>query len=415
VLLVDDDDGAQLENYFAASLENNGYIFEIWDETADGYIGSSDIDGYTAVVWMTGVGGDIEPENITAIESLLDGGGNLLISGQDIGWQLNAYADPNDIAFYNDYLHAEYIYDDSGFRTLSGVPGDPIGDGLAFGIGAGDGSGSQEYPSEIDPGSGASAVLEYTAGSEGAIRYDTGHRLVYLAFGLEAVNTSADRDSLMRRCLGWLAQGTWPDTEPPAVTAVYPNGGEEFETGEEIELVWTAGDNEGVTSIDILLSTDGGASYTEVVAEGIANTGSHSWTVTEGESQDCKIRFIARDGAGLASFDDSDSEFVKGMSTGDPDTPEPGEYSLSQNVPNPFNPVTSIGFEVPRRSRVRIEVFDVSGRLTRRLADTVYDAGRHEVIWDGADGEGGDAASGIYFCRMIAPGFSSTTKMVLLR
>jgi hypothetical protein len=415
VLLVDDDDGAMLEQYFEASLQNDGYIFEVWDESAKGYIGAADITGYTAVVWLTGIGGDIEPQNITAIEALLDGGGALLISGQDIGWQLNAYGVTEDIIFYHDYLHADYIYDDSGFRSLTGIPGDPVGTGLAFDIGGGDGSGSQDYPSEIEPRSGAFPVLEYSSGVEGALRYDTGHRLVYLAFGLEAVNTSADRDTLMSRCLEWLSAGIWPDTAPPVVTVVYPNGGEDFTTHENVDITWTADDNTAVTAVDILLSTDGGLTYDETIVEGTTNTGTYAWAASIGPSDGCRIRVIARDGAGLAGYDDSDNDFSKGTSTDGPGSPEVRGCYLVQNTPNPFNPVTTVRFGLPERSPVSLRIYDATGRLVRILADGYREAGHHETTWDGLDGSGRPVASGVYFCRLAVGDFSEERKMILLR
>jgi hypothetical protein len=415
ILVVDDDDGAQMEQYFEASLLNDGYIYEVWSETDDGYIGAADIDGYTAVIWLTGVGGDIEPQNITTIESLLDGGGNLLMTGQDIGWTLNAYGVTDDIVFYHDYLHATYIYDDSGYRSLGGIPGDPVGGGLAFDIGGGDGSGSQDYPSEIEPRTGATAVLEYHPGAEGALRYDTGHRLVYLAFGFEAVNTSADRDTLMSRCLEWLAAGTWPDTEPPVVTAVYPNGGEEFSTGEDVAITWTATDDTDVTTVDILLSTDGGLTFGETIAEGIANTGTHIWPASAGESDECRIRVIARDGAGLAARDDSDADFSKGTATGDPDSPDAKDYYLAQNVPNPFNPSTTVRFGLPVPSEVSLRIYDTAGRLVRSLVEGHHEAGHHEAFWNGLDGAGRPVASGVYFYRLATSAFTEEKKMVLLR
>ncbi len=415
ILLVDDDDGAQLEQYFEASLQNDGYIYEVWDEIADGRIGAADLSGYTAVIWLTGVGGDIEPQNMTAIEYLLDGGGNLLMTGQDVGWQLNAYENPEDIAFYMNYLHAEYVYDDSGFRSLTGISGDPVGDGLVFDIGGGDGSRSQDYPSEIEPRTGAAAVLEYSPGVEGALRYDTGHRLVYLAFGFEAVNTVEDRDTLMSRCLEWLAAGTWPDTNPPVIIHVYPNGGEELITGESVDVIWTATDDSGVISIDILLSTDGGATWSETVAEGIANSGTYPWTVSEEAATECRMRVIARDGAGLAAYDDSDTDFSKGSSTDGPESPDIRDYYLAQNVPNPFNPVTKIRFGLLEASPVSLRIYDATGRLIRVLVNGQRPAGRYETIWEGLDDAGRPVASGVYFCRLTAKTFSEERKLVLLR
>jgi C1A family cysteine protease len=415
VLLVDDDDGASLEQYFKAALENGNYIYEVHEELAEGDIEASDMSSYSAVVWFTGIAGDIEPGNIAALSSFLDGGGALLITGQDIGWQLNYYGDPADLAFYNDYLHADFIQDDSGYRSLAGVPGDPVGNGLSFGIGGGDGSGDQDWPSEIEPRAGASAVLEYNPGAEGALRYEGAGRLVYLAFGLEAVNVSADRDTLMSRCLEWLAAGTWPDTEPPSVSVLAPDGGEEFTAGEEIAIEWTAEDNTGVTAVDILLSTDGGVTFDQMITEGAANSGSFAWTVSTGECDICRIRVIARDGAGLAAFDDSDGDFAKGTTTDGPDSPKAGDYYLLQNVPNPFNPATTVRFGLPVPSDVSIRIFDTAGRLVRVLEDRVLPAGHHETVWDGRDRAGRPVASGVYFCRLATGSFSDEKKMVLLR
>jgi hypothetical protein len=99
---------------------------------------------------------------------------------------------------------------------------------------------------------------------------------------------------------------------------------------------------------------------------------------------------------------------------GDRDTPaRPG---LHPNVPNPFNPRTTIAYDVgPREGMVRLRVFDVQGRLVRILVDARRTAGRHLAVWDGRDERGIRVPSGIYFCRLQAPGIVSTIKMMLVQ
>jgi hypothetical protein len=93
--------------------------------------------------------------------------------------------------------------------------------------------------------------------------------------------------------------------------------------------------------------------------------------------------------------------------------------SLSQNWPNPFNPVTSIRFVVPERGSpvpVTLEVFDASGRLVRRLLDAApLEPGSHSATWDGRSETGEEAGSGVYFYRLSALGQSQSKKMVLAR
>ncbi len=93
----------------------------------------------------------------------------------------------------------------------------------------------------------------------------------------------------------------------------------------------------------------------------------------------------------------------------------PAVTSLADNFPNPFNPSTRVKFGLAKKGHVSIRIYDVSGRLVRILIDEVREAGAYEVVWDGANDRGRATASGIYFCRMEAPDYERTLKMVLLR
>ncbi len=89
--------------------------------------------------------------------------------------------------------------------------------------------------------------------------------------------------------------------------------------------------------------------------------------------------------------------------------------ALHPNEPNPFNPVTRIRFELDRPGRVRVEVYDISGRLVRTLLDAHRDEGLHDVTWDGRADDGSRVGSGMYFTRMEDASGARTNKMVLVR
>lgn len=93
----------------------------------------------------------------------------------------------------------------------------------------------------------------------------------------------------------------------------------------------------------------------------------------------------------------------------------PDRFSLFQNHPNPFNPSTTIRFDVPYASRVKLRVFDLLGREIRTLFDGEQKAGTSDVVWDGTDYSGLRVASGVYFYRLDASGYSETRKMILVR
>ncbi len=98
------------------------------------------------------------------------------------------------------------------------------------------------------------------------------------------------------------------------------------------------------------------------------------------------------------------------------DLPAPPQIlRLSPVTPNPFNPRTTVVFELPRPQRADLSVYDAAGRLVRRLAAGDLPAGSHTAAWDGRDDRGGDAPSGAYFLRLSGESGSVSRKAVLLR
>lgn len=93
----------------------------------------------------------------------------------------------------------------------------------------------------------------------------------------------------------------------------------------------------------------------------------------------------------------------------------PGSFSLNQNFPNPFNPNTSIIYNLFTESDVEIRIFDISGRTLLRHIYGDQVAGYHSLHWNGTDMNGRLAQTGIYFCRLSTAHYSQTIKMVLVK
>ncbi|MFZ4590981.1 MAG: G8 domain-containing protein [Ignavibacteria bacterium] len=92
----------------------------------------------------------------------------------------------------------------------------------------------------------------------------------------------------------------------------------------------------------------------------------------------------------------------------------PTKYDLSQNYPNPFNPKTKINFEIPYDSKVKMIIYDVTGREIKTIVNEVRTAGYHTIVFDGSD-----ISSGIYFYRIIANAngkdYINTKKMAIIK
>ncbi|MDH4337037.1 MAG: T9SS type A sorting domain-containing protein [Candidatus Krumholzibacteria bacterium] len=97
------------------------------------------------------------------------------------------------------------------------------------------------------------------------------------------------------------------------------------------------------------------------------------------------------------------------------DTPRPAAARLLGNFPNPFNPATTIRYQLDQPLNVRLAVYDARGRLVRVLVDGREAAGQHDTAWNGRDASGAGAASGVYFARLEVNRRSDTRRMVLLK
>lgn len=208
VLLVDDDGGESYEAYYALAIDAAGFDYGIWDLDVAGKIDTITLQNFDYVVWNVGWAfPTLDAVDRAALSGYLDTVGSLFVTGQDIGFDFfdptgSQYGNQN---WYRTYLGAEFISDDAADLSITGVAGDPIGDGLSFNIVGGDGAGNQLYPSEINPYGTAIGCLEYSPGLEAGVRNSGGvFKSVYFSFGFEAIATAADRATVMGRVLAWL-------------------------------------------------------------------------------------------------------------------------------------------------------------------------------------------------------------------
>jgi len=143
-------------------------------------------------------------------------------------------------------------------------------------------------------------------------------------------------------------------------------------------------------------TTDGGSTWAEIPSG--VGTGLN------------KIDFVDRDhgwlagGSGLILYYDGTASAAPHIVSG-----PARSYALAA-YPNPFNPTTVLSFDIPASGRMRLGVYDITGRLVQTLADRVYAPGSYRVEFDGAN-----LPSGIYFVRMQAKDFSKTQKLALLK
>lgn len=190
--------------------------------------------------------------------------------------------------------------------------------------------------------------------------------------------------------------------EPPAGFAVDYGASQNMLSWEESEaedfdqfLVYRSTDPEFVTGPEHLVHTTTALDWTDEVENG--------WQYA--------YRIAATDRSGNES-DPAAPESVTGVA----ESLEHTSFALHQNIPNPLVERTTILYDVPAPgAEVTIEIFDVAGRRVRTLVDGHEGAGRRKVAWDRRDECGLRVASGVYYCRLVTPGFEGTRKMIVVK
>jgi hypothetical protein len=213
--------------------------------------GDIHLDGYQAVVWILG-DESVEDSAFASgeqalITAYLEGGGNLFLSGSEVGWDLVEQGSAADIQFYHQILRADFIAGDAGSDTVTGVAG-TIFEGLSWAFDdSSEGLYGEEGPDAIRPRGGGQANLTYagtfySAGLEYAGPFGLGTargHLVYLGFPFEAIVSDSIRTEVMNRILSFFELTTevlpnaGPDVTLPgrfALAQNYPNPFNPFTT-----------------------------------------------------------------------------------------------------------------------------------------------------------------------------------------
>jgi FlgD Ig-like domain len=209
-ILVMDDDGAQtLETFYQAAIP--GFIPSgTWHRALDA-ASAAELANFTYVVWFTGnaVPG-LDATDRTALATYLTGGGKLVLTGQDVAFDLCDPASPNfsmaNVTWYETNLKTRYVSNNSNSTNITGIAGDPISNGLNLAIQGGTGANNQTDPDVLRSLAGAGNVWTYGAGNLVAATkvVNQGNRAVNLGFGFEAIANAADRQTVMQRMIEWL-------------------------------------------------------------------------------------------------------------------------------------------------------------------------------------------------------------------
>jgi len=150
------------------------------------------VENKPIIIWFTEYHfPNLDYSDMDVIGNYLDIGGNLYISGQDLGHECNEYpGDSIQTTFFYNYLHADWGGDDAGVSSAQGIPGNPISDGLSFNIYQPGYSSQLQFPDYFTPHDDADLIFSYSNGLGMGLSYKGDYRLVYTGTGLETFGST---------------------------------------------------------------------------------------------------------------------------------------------------------------------------------------------------------------------------------
>ena len=203
------------------------------------------------------------------------------------------------------------------------------------------------------------------------------------------------------------------------LTVPYPPRGTQIPPGKQDSVrVVVAG--APADSIEIDLSTDGGATFPNRLGSLYGLSPGPRTLVyfvdAAYNTLQAKIRATAHSGSTVATATSDSLFLIQTPAAVEVESASPRPtFALGRNTPNPFNPSTTIRFELAEAGRARLRVYSAQGGLVRTLVDERLEAKGYRVVWDGKDDRGLAAASGVYFYKLEEGTRSLTRKMSLLK
>jgi len=195
----------------------------------------------------------------------------------------------------------------------------------------------------------------------------------------------------------------------------YPKRDETFVTGETVVIKWIIVQEHPQNNWDLFFSSNSGNNWEEIELDIDVSRLLYIWTVPEILTENARIR-IVQDNTGT-NYEDSSGDFIITDTQTSIEILEtnPTAFTLHDNYPNPFNPATTISYELSGTSDVELTIYDQLGKVVRTLVKGQQHANYYQIHWDGRNTVGKQVVSGVYVYRLKVDTNSQARKMMLLR
>ncbi|MBK6915696.1 MAG: T9SS type A sorting domain-containing protein [Ignavibacteriales bacterium] len=205
------------------------------------------------------------------------------------------------------------------------------------------------------------------------------------------------------------SSNTFTISEAPIITVTTPSTGTIWEALSQQTVTWTSVNVLG--NVNIKLDTDGSLTFPITLKSNTTNDSTELITVPDNPSSTCRIRVESfGNPTNIFGLNNGNFTITPPVDVHDILNNQPTEYSLHQNFPNPFNPVTRIYYAVPTESPVTIRLYDILGKEIKLLVDEIKTTGNYWIDLDASE-----LHSGVYIYQMRSVKFNQSKKLILMK
>lgn len=190
----------------------------------------------------------------------------------------------------------------------------------------------------------------------------------------------------------------------------YPVGGETFQSGDVVTIQWHVVVHHGQANWDLFFSSDGGSTWEALILDMPEAQLNYDWTIPNIATGLGQVK-VVQDNVVGQDYTDTSGNFTITTTTGIHEfINHKDNFIVFAAYPNPFNPITTIAFDLPKSSEVTLKIFNILGEEVANLVSGRLSAGSYDYEWDASS-----LAGGVYFYRFQAENFVETKKIVLIR
>jgi hypothetical protein len=191
----------------------------------------------------------------------------------------------------------------------------------------------------------------------------------------------------------------------------YPLGGETFSAGDTITIKWHIEIDHGPNNWDLYFSSDGGANWEDLQLNIEKSQLDYLWTVPQILTENARIK-VVQDNDNYQNLEDANGDFtITNVQTSiGLENKIPTIFKLHTNYPNPFNPTTTIDYEIPVTTNIDLSIYNLLGQKVQTLVYGRQNAGYHTIDWNASH-----LSSGTNFIKLQTDEFIQVKKSILLK